>query len=120
MSISRRKFLGWLGAAGAAGTGVSAGRRADAATTHEFEGYPDAMGVLFDNYHCIGIEMETAAVFRAAELVSVRAAALLQISDVPADRKSLFSGRSEKEQERRRYIRRHVLPRIALEVLTAS
>ncbi|MGB5986515.1 MAG: 4Fe-4S dicluster domain-containing protein [Desulfobacterales bacterium] len=51
MSISRRKFLGWVGAAGA---GVAAGRPARAATTHEFEGYPDAMGVLFDNYHCIG------------------------------------------------------------------
>lgn len=75
---------------------------------------------MVDNYHCIGIEMETAAVFRAAELVGIRAAALLQISDVPAGRKSLFSGRSEKEQERRRYIRRHVLPRIALEALTAS
>jgi purine-nucleoside phosphorylase len=75
---------------------------------------------MVDNYHCIGIEMETSAVFHAAELAGIRGAALLQISDLPADRKSLFSGRSEKEQERRRYIRRHVLPRIALEGLTAS
>lgn len=51
MSISRRKFLGWLGAAG---LGATLGTRANAASIREFEGYPDSMGVLFDNTRCIG------------------------------------------------------------------
>jgi len=51
MSISRRKFLGWLGAAG---WGATLGTPANAASNKEFEGYPDSMGVLFDNTRCIG------------------------------------------------------------------
>ncbi len=51
MSISRRKFLGWIGAAGA--TAV-AGKSAKAATGKEFGGYPDSRGVLFDSVRCIG------------------------------------------------------------------
>lgn len=51
MSISRRKFLGWIGAAGA--TAV-AGKSAKAATGKEFGGYPDSRGVLFDSLRCIG------------------------------------------------------------------
>jgi formate dehydrogenase iron-sulfur subunit len=51
MSLSRRKFLGWIGAAGMTAT---AGRKASAATTHHFEGYPDSMAVLHDTTLCIG------------------------------------------------------------------
>lgn len=51
MSLSRRKFLGWVGAAGLT---TVAGRKASAATTHHFEGYPDSMGVLHDITLCIG------------------------------------------------------------------
>lgn len=51
MSISRRKFLGWLGAAGC---GTILGRNAEAAAEKHFEGYPDSAGVLFDNTRCIG------------------------------------------------------------------
>ncbi len=51
MSLSRRKFLGWIGAAGM--TAV-AGRKASAATTHHFEGYPDSIAVLHDTTLCIG------------------------------------------------------------------
>jgi Fe-S-cluster-containing dehydrogenase component len=51
MSLSRRKFLGWIGAAGMT---VAAGRKASAATTHHFEGYPDSMAVLHDISLCIG------------------------------------------------------------------
>ncbi len=51
MSISRRKFLGWIGAAGL-GTALSGTARA--ATTKHFEGYPDSRGVLFDSVLCIG------------------------------------------------------------------
>ena len=51
MSISRRKFLGWVGAAG---LGTALGSTARGATTQHFEGYPDSHGVLFDNVLCIG------------------------------------------------------------------
>ena len=50
MSISRRKFLGWIGAAGCA-TAVS--KTAHASKKH-FEGYPDSYGVLHDTVRCIG------------------------------------------------------------------
>jgi len=51
MSISRRKFLGWLGAAG---LGTAVGKTANAASNKNFSGYPDSNGVLFDNTRCIG------------------------------------------------------------------
>ncbi len=52
MSISRRKFLGWLGAAGLSST-VSH-KAARAASNKQFSGYPQSNGVLFDNTRCIG------------------------------------------------------------------
>lgn len=64
---------------------------------------------------CIGIEMETAAVFKAARTAGMRAAALLSVSDVPVSRKSLFAGRSQEERYYRREIRRKVLARALLE-----
>jgi Fe-S-cluster-containing dehydrogenase component len=51
MSISRRKFLGWMSAAGA--TALMPGR-SKAAPTKDFSGYPDSMGVLHDTVRCIG------------------------------------------------------------------
>ncbi len=51
MSISRRKFLGWMGAAG---IGSAFGSSAHAATNKHFKGYPESLGVLFDSVLCIG------------------------------------------------------------------
>ena len=51
MSISRRKFLGWLGAAGL-GTAISG--TANSASNKSFSGYPQSNGVLFDSTRCIG------------------------------------------------------------------
>ncbi|MCP4112098.1 MAG: 4Fe-4S dicluster domain-containing protein [Desulfobacteraceae bacterium] len=51
MSVSRRKFLGWLGAAG---MGTALGSSADAASNKHFKGYPDSMGVLHDISRCVG------------------------------------------------------------------
>ena len=51
MSISRRKFLSWLGAAGL-GTAIS--HTANAASNKHFSGYPQSNGVLFDSTRCIG------------------------------------------------------------------
>lgn len=51
MSVSRRKFLGWLGAAGLSTT---IGTTARAASNKQFTGHPDSNGVLFDVTRCIG------------------------------------------------------------------
>ena len=51
MAISRRKFLGWMGAAG---LGATVGKSAHAASNKHFEGYPDSMGVLHDIVRCVG------------------------------------------------------------------
>ena len=51
MSISRRRFLGWLGAAGAAS---AVGTSAKAASNQEFAGYKDSNAVLHDITRCIG------------------------------------------------------------------
>lgn len=69
---------------------------------------------------CAGIEMETAAVFKAARLVGIQAAPLFSISDVPVIKKSLYAGRSENEKEARRQIRSKVLARALLECLVNS
>ena len=51
MSISRRRFLAWLGAAGLSTT---IGNTVKAASNKHFTGYPESNGVLFDNTRCIG------------------------------------------------------------------
>ena len=70
---------------------------------------------LVENFNCIGIEMETSAVFKAAKIVGIRAGALLQISDVIPRSKSLFSGRTKEEKERRNLIRETVLTEAILD-----
>ncbi|MQY69598.1 MAG: phosphorylase, partial [Firmicutes bacterium] len=67
------------------------------------------------NLGCIGIEMETSSVFKAAKLVDIRASALLQVSDVIPLNKSLFSGRSKREMERRQLVKRTVLAKAVLD-----
>ncbi|MCG6911604.1 MAG: 4Fe-4S dicluster domain-containing protein [Deltaproteobacteria bacterium] len=50
--MTRRKFLGWIGAA--AGAGAVMGGSASAASTKHFKGYPGSLGVLHDITRCIG------------------------------------------------------------------
>jgi len=50
MGVSRRKFIGWMGAAATALTG----QRAHAAAGKQFSGYPNSFGVLHDITRCIG------------------------------------------------------------------
>jgi Fe-S-cluster-containing dehydrogenase component len=65
MSISRRRFLGWLGAAGA---GTAVGRSAHAAGNATFAGYPESLGVLFDATRCIGCRKCEEACNKVTEL----------------------------------------------------
>lgn len=67
------------------------------------------------------MDMESAAVFRAAEMVGIKAAALLQVSDVPFTEKTLFHGSGdEAERSYRRFVQREVMSRIIVEVLNGS
>ncbi len=75
---------------------------------------------LRDDLGCIGIEMETAAVFAAANLVGIRAAALLQVSDVIPANKSLSSGRSDDDHERRRRVRRTTMREVLFAALARA
>ncbi|MBL4901634.1 MAG: 4Fe-4S dicluster domain-containing protein [Desulfocapsa sp.] len=52
MSISRRNFLGWMGAAGLAASLVD--KQAHAASTKEFAGHKGSYGVLHDITRCVG------------------------------------------------------------------
>jgi formate dehydrogenase iron-sulfur subunit len=67
MSISRRKFLGWIGAAG---IGSATSKAALAAGNKHFEGYPGSFGILHDVTRCVGC--------RTCE------AACNQVNDLPA------------------------------------
>lgn len=51
MSISRRKFLGWISAAS---LNCAFAKSANAAAPKYFPGYPDSLGVLYDSELCIG------------------------------------------------------------------
>ena len=75
------------------------------------------LDTIVEKLGCIGIEMETAAVFKAARLVGIQATALLSVSDVPVRNKSLYAGRSEDEKENRRQIRKKVLAKILLDTI---
>jgi len=81
---------------------------------------PHLLDYLVKDFECIGIEMETSAVFRAAGLVGIRAGALLQVSDVIPVNKTIFSGRTSEEMEHRRHVRQRVLPKVILDVLLES
>ena len=68
---------------------------------------------------CSALDMESAAVFRAAALTGIPAAALLSVSDNMSDGKSLmFSGRgySDADAKYRRFVRSTVMPEIILRV----
>jgi purine-nucleoside phosphorylase len=70
-----------------------------------------------NNLGCIGIEMESAAAFKAARRLGIPIAALFSISDVPVKNQSLFSGRPEAEKEYRKLIRSQVLAKALLDCL---
>jgi formate dehydrogenase iron-sulfur subunit len=83
MSISRRQFLSWVGAAGAGAVGCNS---ALAAGDQQFKGYPDSFGVLHDISLCVGC--------RRCE------SACNTVNDLPAPDKS-FADLSVLDQERR-------------------
>jgi Fe-S-cluster-containing dehydrogenase component len=65
MSISRRKFLGWVGAAGLSTT---IGKPAAAATGKHFTGYPNSFAILHDTTLCVGCRTCEAACNKVNDL----------------------------------------------------
>jgi formate dehydrogenase iron-sulfur subunit len=65
MSISRRKFLCWIGAAG---LGSVVGKSALAAGNKHFEGYPESFGILHDISLCVGCRSCEAACNKVNDL----------------------------------------------------
>lgn len=62
------------------------------------------------------IEMETANLFKCNELLNINVTALFCISDNTVLNKSLYSGRTEEENEYRHKIRNEVIPKIIVEL----
>lgn len=65
MAISRRRFLTWIGAAGA---GLTSVKQAQSSTLTHFEGYPGSYGVLHDITRCVGCRSCEAACNKVNEL----------------------------------------------------
>ena len=65
MSVSRRKFLKIIGAAG---VGATVGTKAKASPTQVFEGYPEAFSVLHDATLCVGCRSCEAACNKVNQL----------------------------------------------------
>jgi len=71
MGITRRKFLGWMGAAAGATTATTlTGKKAHSASNKEFKGYPGSFGVLHDTTRCIGCRKCEEACNKVNELPS--------------------------------------------------
>lgn len=64
---------------------------------------------------CNCIEMETAALFKSAEICNINAGAIFIVSDNNTVKKSLLSGRSKEEMDYKEYVRKNILPKIVLE-----
>lgn len=67
---------------------------------------------------CNCIEMETAVLFKAAEICKIQASAIFGVSDNTILKKSLLSGRSKEEMEYRKYVRKNYITKIVIESLT--
>lgn len=71
----------------------------------------------FINMGCNTIEMETATLFDTANVVGIKATAVCNISDNTVLNKSLYSGRTNEDQQRRLQVKKDIIPKIALSVL---
>ncbi len=61
------------------------------------------------------IEMEISTFYEVSSLLNLKAVALTIISDNIVNKKTLYSGRSKEDRERRYYVRSEILPNIIIE-----
>ena len=66
------------------------------------------------------IEMETACLFKCCNLMNINATALFCISDNTILNKSLYSGRTDEENEYRHKIRYELIPKIVIDLFKKS
>ena len=66
---------------------------------------------------CNCIEMETAVLFKSAEICGIKAGAIFNVSDNTLLKKSLIYGRTKEEMEYRKYIRDNILTKIVVECI---
>lgn len=71
----------------------------------------------FLNMGCNTIEMETATLFEAADIVGIKAVAVFNVSDNTLANKSLYSGRTDEDQKRRSEVKKDIIPKIVLDAL---
>jgi len=71
----------------------------------------------FINMGCNTIEMETSTLFFASNVAKIKSASIFVVSDNTVLNKSLYSGRTNEEQQRRYKVKKDIIPRIALDVL---
>ncbi len=64
------------------------------------------------------IEMETALLFKSNELLNINVTAMFCISDNTIVNKSLYSGRTEEENEYRHKVRNEVIPNIIIKLFS--
>lgn len=66
------------------------------------------------------IEMETAVLFKCNELLKINVTALFCISDNTLQNKSLYSGRTEEEDDYRHKVRYEIIPNIIIDLFKRS
>ncbi|MDP8224308.1 MAG: 4Fe-4S dicluster domain-containing protein [Candidatus Lernaella stagnicola] len=98
MSISRRNFLKLAVGTGAAGAAAAAGVPGKADAAHDFEGYPDRFGVLFDSSLCIGCRSCEAACNEVNDLPE---------QEKPFDDQSVFDARRRNDYSRYTVVNRY-------------
>lgn len=59
---------------------------------------------------CTAIEMETATLFHAAHVIGRKAVALLYVTDCTLQGKSLYSGRTDADKNRKETVKRTIIP----------
>ena len=71
---------------------------------------------LIKKYKVDTIEMETSALFKAAEITGIKATAILIVSDNTTVNKSLYSGRTKEDKEYKNNVKYNILPKIICEL----
>jgi len=66
---------------------------------------------------CNCIEMETAVLFKSAEICGIKAGAIFSVSDNTLQKKSLLSGRTKEERDYRKNVRDNILTKIVIECI---